>query len=256
MKWMGILLAAAIGFAVTAPAALAQGSVKSQVIWSDKVIPKNEEAKVDKDKEHCLEKGTILKNELVIDPKTKGVKNVVFWLVDAKDPTGLIPTPKALQGKVVELDQPMCAFIPRHTVILDGQKLLVKNTSPIAHNIKISGGADGPDLNISLPAGGKLDVGTVKPRSFPIVPCSCSIHAWMNAYLLPLPSPYYAITDAEGKFEIKDVPTGEYRLVGWHEKIGWIFPGANIAARNMPVTVKDKAATELKPLPRKVEDED
>jgi hypothetical protein len=256
MRLMAILLAAAIGLAATAPAALAQGSVKSQVIWSDKNVPKNEEAKVDKDKEHCHEKGPILKNELVVDPKTKGVKNVVFWLVDAKNPTGLIPTPKALQGKVVKLDQPMCAFIPRHTVILDGQQLEVWNSSPIAHNIKISGGADGPDLNISLPAGGKLPAIAVKPRSFPIVPCSCSIHAWMNGYLLPLPSPYYAITDAEGKFEIKDVPAGEYRLVGWHEKIGWIFPNPKMESRNMPVTVKDKAATTLDPLKRKVEDED
>lgn len=257
MKVTSIVLTAAIvAAAVAAPAALAQGAVKSQVIWSDKLLPPNDKANVDKDKDHCLSKGDILKNELIVDPKTKGVKNVIFWLVDAKNPTGLIPTPKALQGKVVELDQPCCAFIPRHTVILDGQKLLVKNSSPIAHNIKISGGADGPDLNISLPSGGKLDVGTVKARAFPIVPYSCSIHAWMNGFLMPLPSPYFAITDAEGKFEIKDVPAGEYRLVGWHEKIGWIFPGANIATRNVAVTVKDGAATTLKPLPRKVEEDE
>ncbi|MGL4555702.1 MAG: hypothetical protein ACRC33_31425 [Gemmataceae bacterium] len=257
MKLMPILLAAAVAAAATAaPSALAQGSVKSQVIWSDKAIPKNEEAKVDKDKDHCLSKGQIRKDDIVVDPKTKGVKNVIFWLVDAKDPMKLLPTPEALKGKGVEIDQPCCAFIPRHTVILAGQKLVVKNSSPIAHNIKISGGADGPDLNIALPAGAKLDVGEVKARSFPIVPYSCSIHAWMSGYLMPLPSPYYAVTDAEGRFEIKDVPAGEYRLVGWHEKIGWIFPGANAAARNVPVAVKDKEATELKPLPRKVDDDE
>ncbi|NBO92700.1 MAG: hypothetical protein EBV06_10395 [Planctomycetia bacterium] len=250
--WVAVLAVVAL----VAPSALAQGSIKSQVIWSDKNLPKNDKANVDKDKEHCLSKGDILKNDLIVDPKTKGVKNVVFWLVDAKNPTALIPTPEALKTKVVEIDQPCCVFIPRHTVILAGQKLVVKNGSPIAHNIKISGGADGPELNISLPAGGKLDVGEVKARSFPIVPYSCSIHAWMNGYLMPLPSPYYAITDAEGKFEIKDVPAGEYRLVGWHEKIGWIFPGANAAARNLPVTVKNKEATELKPLPRKVDDDE
>jgi len=257
MKSIAFVLAAAVTVAaLAAPSAHGQGSVKSQVIWNDKTVPKNEEAKVDKDKDHCLAKGAILQNQLIIDPKTKGVKNVVFWLVDAKKPLETIPTPKALQGKVVEVDQPMCSFVPRHAVILAGQKLVVKNSAPIAHNVKISGGAEGPDLNIALPAGGKLDVGDVKARSFPIVPFSCSIHAWMNGYLLPLPTPYYAVTDAEGKFEIKDVPAGEYRLVGWHEKIGWIFPAAKLEGRNKVVTVKDKGATELEPLPRKVEDED
>jgi hypothetical protein len=261
MKSMPTLLVAAIGFAVlTAPAVLAQGKVKSQVIWSAKVIPPNAPLNVDKDKMQCLGKGPILKDELIIDAKTKGVKNVVFWLVDAKEPMKPIPTPKALQGKVIDIDQPCCKFISRHTVILDGQKLVVKNSSPIAHNVSFTGGEDGPNLNVLTPAKGQLNVGAVKPRPFPIVPYSCSIHPWMRGFVLPLPSPYYAITDAEGKFEIKDVPAGEYRLVGWHEQIGWIFPGpkdnTDMAKRNVPVTVKNKETTELKPLPRKVvEDE-
>jgi hypothetical protein len=254
----------ALGFlavALTVPSVLGQGSVKSQVIWDDTVIPVNAPANVNV--AACLAKGAILKDELIIDAKTKGVKNVVFWLVDAKNPMKPIPTPKALQGKVIDIDQPCCTFIQRHTVILDGQTLVVKNTSAIAHNVNINGGVDGPVLNVLTPAGGQLKVGAVKTRPFPIVPYSCSIHAWMKGYILPLPSPYYAITDAEGKFEIKDVPAGEYRLVGWHEQIGWIFPppkGTPVALlmskRNVPVTVKNKAVTELKPLPRKIEDDD
>jgi hypothetical protein len=246
---------ACLAVALTGPSAYAQGSVRSQVIWSDKVVPKNEPALVKPGGRWPIA-GLVLKDELIIDPKTKGVKNVVFWLVDAKHPLKLIPTPKALQGKVVEIDSPVANFVPRHAVILAGQKLVVKNSSPVAQNIVSSGGVEGPGLNVALWAGEKLEVGEVRTRSLPIVPLSNSIHAWMNAYLLPLPSPYYAITDAEGKFEIKDVPAGEYRLVGWHEKIGWIFPGASMAKRNVPVTVKNKETTTLKPLPRKIEDDD
>ncbi|MGL4555701.1 MAG: hypothetical protein ACRC33_31420 [Gemmataceae bacterium] len=242
--------------ALAAPSAFAQGSVRSQVVWSDAKIPKNEEAKVDNNRAVCLAKGPILKDDIVIDPKTKGVKNVVFWLVDAKDPMKLLPTPATARGTVVEIDQPCCKFIERITVILAGQQLVVKNSSPIAHNVKISGGADGPALNELIQAGGKANVGEVRARSFPIVPYSCSIHAWMNGYIMALPSPYYAVTDAEGRFEIKDVPAGEYRLVGWHEKIGWIFPGDSMRKRNVLVTVKAKAVTELKPLPRKIDEDE
>jgi len=244
-----------LAVALTGPSAYAQGSVRSQVIWSDKVIPKNEPVLVNPRRGWPLA-GRVLKDELIIDAKTKGVKNVVFWLADAKEPSKLIATPKRLQNQVVEIDSPVGHYVPRHAIILAGQDLVLKNTSRVAHGIVISGGVEEPNLNLAQPPGNRVMVGKVKTRLFPIIPFSSPIHPWMRGYILPLPSPYYGITDAEGRFEIKDVPAGEYRLVGWHEKIGWIFPGKDLATRNTAVTVKDKAATELKPLPRKVEDED
>jgi hypothetical protein len=44
-------------------------------------------------------------------------------------------------------------------------------------------------------------------------------HTWMNAEMFVVPHPYYAVTDESGKFELSDVPPGEYQLVAWHE--GW-----------------------------------
>jgi len=42
-------------------------------------------------------------------------------------------------------------------------------------------------------------------------------HTWMNAELFVVPHPYYAVTDETGKFELSNVPAGEYTLVAWHE---------------------------------------
>jgi hypothetical protein len=41
----------------------------------------------------------------------------------------------------------------------------------------------------------------------------------MNAEMMVVSHPYYAVTGLEGKFTLTDVPPGEYQLVAWHE--GW-----------------------------------
>ena len=41
----------------------------------------------------------------------------------------------------------------------------------------------------------------------------------MNAEMLVVEHPYYAVTDEAGRFELTNVPAGEYQLVAWHE--GW-----------------------------------
>jgi hypothetical protein len=48
-------------------------------------------------------------------------------------------------------------------------------------------------------------------------------HVWMNAEMMVVPHPYYAVTDESGRFELTDVPPGNYQLVAWHE--GWILAG-------------------------------
>jgi len=44
-------------------------------------------------------------------------------------------------------------------------------------------------------------------------------HTWMNAQMLVVSHPYYAVTDESGHFELSDVPSGEYTITAWHE--GW-----------------------------------
>src|SRR5262245_54438193 len=88
------LLALAVFSLAALPAAvLAQkgGTVTGTVTWAGGALPKNGEANVDKDKKECLAKGAILKNEFVIDAKTKGVANVLVWVIDAKDAQKEIP---------------------------------------------------------------------------------------------------------------------------------------------------------------------
>ena len=47
----------------------------------------------------------------------------------------------------------------------------------------------------------------------------CAIHSKMHCIILVVPNPYFAKADAKGRFTIKDVPAGTYKLRGWHERL-------------------------------------
>ena len=47
----------------------------------------------------------------------------------------------------------------------------------------------------------------------------CAIHTKMHCIVLVLPNAYFATADAHGRFVIKDVPPGTYRLRAWHERL-------------------------------------
>jgi hypothetical protein len=223
-----------------------------QVLWAAGKVPANEELVIDKDKMHCLEKGKLYRNDLLVDDKTKGVANVLVWLVDA-DPTKAqspLPTHKNYDKwlkKPVVIDQPCCAFTPRIVpIVAKKQKLLVKNSSPIGHNISVNGGELGPTFNQLIPPGKQYEYDDgFKPRYYPIQ-YSCSIHGWMKGYIIVVPSPYAAVTGPDGKFTFKDVPVGKYRLKAWHERAGWVLQdldkavdGKKLPCRSIPITIKE-----------------
>jgi hypothetical protein len=52
------------------------------------------------------------------------------------------------------------------------------------------------------------------------VAMQCNQHPWMRAYINVMANPYYAVSATDGKFEIRNLPPGEYTLVAVHEKFG------------------------------------
>jgi hypothetical protein len=47
-----------------------------------------------------------------------------------------------------------------------------------------------------------------------------TIHPWMKAYLGVFEHPYFALSGADGRFTLKDLPPGEYTIKAWHERFG------------------------------------
>src|SRR5262245_20105540 len=141
-------LFSAVAVLLVACPAFAQnwGDVKGQIIWdTKKPAPKPAVINVDKDQQHCLGKGPLVKDDLIIDAKTGGVKNVMVWL--AQPGAGKLPIhPKLapVPNEKVIIDQPQCAFVPRITMMREGQVLDVKNSAPVTHNTRITGN---PEVN-------------------------------------------------------------------------------------------------------------
>jgi hypothetical protein len=53
-----------------------------------------------------------------------------------------------------------------------------------------------------------------------IVKVFCDIHSHMSAAVVVFNHPWYAVPDADGRFELADVPAGDRRLTAWHERLG------------------------------------
>jgi hypothetical protein len=230
------------------------GTIKGQVVWDGGAVPGPIKLNVDKDMEHCLSKGPIFKedNTFVVNPKNKGVRWAAVYLMSVegfKKPIPIHPSLKEIKKRVIEIDQPCCKFEPHVLAMREGQTLVVKNSAPITHNVKLDG-IPGPSLNQILPPGKELKVEDLTARQMPIS-VACNIHPWMAGKLFVLKNPYFAITDEDGKFEIKNAPAGEYRLVGWQEGMGWVVGDKTPNKMGQKITIKADGVTDVGKLPVK-----
>jgi hypothetical protein len=200
------------------------GTVKGKVLYGGKTIPERKPLEVTKDQAHCLAKGPILSEAWVVDPKTKGVKDVFIWLEPEQKGAEMPVNPKLKnrQLKPAVMDQPHCYFAPHALIMEEGQVLLVKNPAPIPHNFRYTGHPDvNPGGNFQMVPNSEFKVKDLKADRFPVT-CQCDIHPWMRAYIRVFNHPYYATTKGDGSFEIPLAPAGKYRLFVWHPESGWL----------------------------------
>jgi plastocyanin len=117
----------------------------------------------------------------------------------------------------VVIDQKKMTFIPHVVAVLKGTTVDFLNSDPVGHNVywpSISGNKKLAHNLGTWPKGEKKsfqfnDLGTAS--------LLCNVHPEMSGYVVVVPTPYSAVTNKEGEFEIKDVPAGKYTLKTWSE---------------------------------------
>jgi plastocyanin len=118
----------------------------------------------------------------------------------------------------VKMDQQGCWFQPRVIGIQTGQVLQVANDDPVTHNIHPIAQIN-REWNHSQGAG-EPPIERKFSRPEIMIPVKCNIHSWMRAYIGVVDHPYFAVTGADGSFELSNVPPGDYVLEAWQEKLG------------------------------------
>lgn len=196
------------------------GNLTGRFVYDGKA-PSPEKLSISKDQDYCGKPPTLVDESLVVG-KDGGLANVVVW-VRTKD-VAVHPDYAAAAKAKVTIDNKHCRFDPHIVVYRTGQPLEIRNsdTGDIAHNTNCTLQAN-DSFNIQLPVGTAQDV---KPLASPeTVPggIKCNIHPWMSGWLVVLANPYAAVSDENGKFELKNLPAGkEIEFQVWQEKAGYV----------------------------------
>jgi hypothetical protein len=230
------------------------GTLKGQVVFSGtpgtpKVL--QEKGKAVKDPDVCAADAPIVSERLVVDPATKGVKNVLVYL---PRPTAVNEdAKKAVLARSVEFDQKHCVFEPHVMGLMAGVPVTLKSSDPKPHNVNIK--LKKSSFNQTI---GTSTI-TFTPQDAERTPGAviCDIHPWMSAWWMVLDNPYFAVTDAKGNYEIKNVPAGTQKVVFWQEAVkgqgiqGFLTPpsGEDVTIKAGDMTVKDLTIDSSKLLP-------
>ncbi|MDR3635334.1 MAG: hypothetical protein P4L84_16135 [Isosphaeraceae bacterium] len=191
-----------------------------------------EKGKAPKDETVCAKDAPIKSERLVVDGASKGVRNVLVYI---PKPTAVNEAAKAAAATAkVEFDQEKCVFEPHVLGVMNGATIALKSSDSVNHNVNAKLKANSPFNSVLSPGQGLPFVPSAGERTPAEV--TCDIHPWMKAYWLVLDSPYFAVTNEKGEFEIKNAPAGTQKVVVWQEAVG--KGGFVTAASGDEITIK------------------
>ncbi|MGB9465312.1 MAG: plastocyanin/azurin family copper-binding protein, partial [Candidatus Acidiferrum sp.] len=117
----------------------------------------------------------------------------------------------------VIIDQRKMSFNPHVVAVQQGTMVDFLNSDPVGHNVYWPSISGNKKLAHNL---GTWPQGEKKPFQFNdlgVASLLCNVHPEMSGYVVIVPTPYFAVTDKDGNFEIKDIPAGKYTLKTWSE---------------------------------------
>lgn len=139
-----------------------------------------------------------------------GVQNAFVYIKSGVKPG----TGKALTTPV-KFDQNGCIYVPRVFGVMVNQPIEILNSDATLHNVH-SMAKKNANFNMGMATKGqKITKSFAKPET--MVKVKCDVHGWMTAYVGVLDHPFFAVSDSNGSFTIKDLPPGEYTVEAWHE---------------------------------------
>jgi len=132
--------------------------------------------------------------DFIVDPKSKGLKNVVITIQDIAAGKSFAATTAPV------ISQVHCVYLPHVQVFQPQTKLTIRNNDQVLHNIHAYAGEQ-VLFNIAQPSYVKKWPVRLLSTS-EVINVQCDMHEWMSAYLIPVEHPYAAVTDESGGFSM------------------------------------------------------
>jgi plastocyanin len=185
------------------------------------------------------------------DPGCKGTNTAESVVVDNGDLANVFVYVKDGLGNrtfdapkdPVVLDQKGCQYHPHVLGVMAGQTVQIKNDDPTTHNIHPTP-KDNREWNESQPPSSPaLEKNFAREEI--MLPVKCNQHPWMKMYVNVVKSPFFAVTDKSGKYEIKGLPPGDYTIAFVHEKLGEQDQKVTVAPKETKTIDQSFKATEM-----------
>ncbi|CAN5126052.1 methylamine utilization protein [soil metagenome] len=145
----------------------------------------------------------------VRDSRGAPVRDAVIYALPV---TGKAPPARRQKVEVQQRDQ---QFLPYVSVVQTGSAVLFPNNDDVKHHVY----SFSPAKKFELP----LYAGTpAEPIVFDkpgVVTLGCNIHDWMIAYVLVVPTPWFAVTGADGAAQLRNLPAGAYDIEAWQPRL-------------------------------------
>ena len=179
-------------------------------------------AKIDMSQDAAC-KGTNMA-ETIVDDGGK-LANVFVYVKD-----GLGDRTFDVPKDAVTIDQQGCKYHPHVLGVMAGQNIEIKNNDPTTHNIHPTPQANREWNESQPPQAPPIEKSFAREEI--MLPVKCNQHPWMRMYINVVKSPFYAVTSADGKYEIKGLPPGDYTIAFVQEKLGEQDQKVTLAAKD------------------------
>ncbi len=200
-----VIPAASAGYTVSAAGSgVVAGTVASSVVLQP-AAPMSTGA----DSAAC---GATVADESVKDSSTT-LTGAVVWLEGVHSGRALPATRR------IELESDKCRLLPRVQATVTNSAVNVLGHDDFRQHLRfIAGGESSPRASVLLGRHEQVIPTEMPFRTAGLVIVRDVDHSWPTAFIAVFDHPYYAVTNAEGRFSIEGVPAGSYTLHAWHER--------------------------------------